>query len=294
METLHSAKYREFVLDDLEKSAGLSHPCRAGFLERLLVHHTFTKKLHPNPDDEFCDPKVGPNYGIVRRYISAMSHSGASNVSREPEPLFVEKMVPNGYRILNGHHRYLAACIQKKKTLPIRIVNVTHVDDIRHVLEHATHPVCISFDLDEVLLCTNGQTKPESRLLYPRSLLFRGRIREGASALIRELRRSGCEIWVYTSGYTSDRMIRLLLGAYRIKVEGVVNGMKKKRSSRLAEDFKRTYRLSLHIDSTDVLCVDTADGGFEQVDLKRGDALWASEAASAAKSLIEAWEGKQS
>lgn len=284
METLHSAKYREFVLDDLEKNAGLVHPVRAKLPERLFVRRAATKKLHPNPDDEFSDVKVGPNYGIVNRYVGQLARAGGS--SEKLERLIVEKIVPNGYRLLNGHHRWFAACLQKKKTLPIQIVNVTRVEDVRRVLDRASHPVCVSFDLDEVLLCADGQGA-ESRRLYPKGLFFRARVREGASALIRELRRMGCEVWVYTSTYASDRAIRRLLGAYRIEVDGVVNGLRKKGTGRLAEAFRTTYRLSLHIDTDGVLCVEMPGGEYELVELTRGGALWASEAAAAAKKLIE-------
>jgi hypothetical protein len=61
-------EYRKTVLDDLERLKGISHVRKAGMLEQLLVRQVPIEKLHPNPDDEFSDPAIGPNYDIVKQY----------------------------------------------------------------------------------------------------------------------------------------------------------------------------------------------------------------------------------
>ena len=33
-----------------------------------FVRSVSCSKLHPNPNDEFCDPEIGPNYSIISCY----------------------------------------------------------------------------------------------------------------------------------------------------------------------------------------------------------------------------------
>ena len=42
------------------------------------------------------------------------------------EPIPVEKMYPEGYMILNGHHRWAAALRLGQPEIPVKIVNLTH------------------------------------------------------------------------------------------------------------------------------------------------------------------------
>lgn len=78
----------------------------------LLTHKASCNKLHPNPTDEFCMPKIGPSYRIISGYEKKFRE--AINNGESPEkgwgdPIIVEKMYPDGYMILNGHHRWAAA-----------------------------------------------------------------------------------------------------------------------------------------------------------------------------------------
>lgn len=58
----------------------------------MLVKSVRTDRLHPNPDDEFCFPDVGPNYGI----INAQRH--LLEVQRDRAEMLPQKM-PGRYRI---------------------------------------------------------------------------------------------------------------------------------------------------------------------------------------------------
>ena len=71
---LHSEEYQQLVLNDLKNLEGLSHPVKASLPERLFVRKTSTDNLHPNPKDEFSDPKIGPNSGhkSIRRRLHAL------------------------------------------------------------------------------------------------------------------------------------------------------------------------------------------------------------------------------
>lgn len=43
--------YQVYVLEDLKNLGELSHPVRAGFIERFVVRKASLKHLHANPDD---------------------------------------------------------------------------------------------------------------------------------------------------------------------------------------------------------------------------------------------------
>ena len=61
-------QFEQFIADEIEKNRGRLVPVKASLAERLFVRTAHWKDLHPNPDDEFCDPKVGPNYKIISNY----------------------------------------------------------------------------------------------------------------------------------------------------------------------------------------------------------------------------------
>jgi hypothetical protein len=61
-------QFQEYLANEVRKVQGVYVPIHAGIIRRLLVRKTSLKRLHPNPDDEFCFPKIGPNYEIVSGY----------------------------------------------------------------------------------------------------------------------------------------------------------------------------------------------------------------------------------
>lgn len=279
----HTKVYDEYVLEDLKKNAGLTRPLRAGLIERLLIRETKTTKLHPNPNDEFSIPEIGPNYEIVqnylKKYVPRYPYSKQAVNNDKIEKLVVEKIKPNGYMILNGHHRWLAACSVKRKKMPIKIVNVTQEEDILKAMSRTKNRICVSFDLDEVIIAPEGFQNIEPKPRNPVALMYRESIREGVPALIDALHNLGCDIWVYTGQYTSESQIRILLGLYKIKVDGIVNGMKNRKSmSGIKERFNERYDASIHVDVEGITCVDTKNKTYDTVDLVRGAGEWASEA----------------
>lgn len=278
----HSKEYNEYVLADLRKYTGLMRPVKAGLIERLIVRKAKMGKLHPNPEDEFSVPDIGPNYGIVQDYVQKYLKLRYTIVrpgyDMFPEPLTVEKMKPDGYMLLNGHHRWLAGHMLRKDRMDIRIVNVTHEKEILRAMRSTQNRICVSFDLDEVIL-TKEAEHAEKKPLNPLVLGCRERIREGVPALIDALHRMGCDIWVYTGSYASEKYIRTLLYPYHIHVDGVVNGMKNRRADKgLSARFKERYDVSVHVDTASVTCVDTKNRNYEISDLKNGPSAWASEA----------------
>ena len=62
--------FSAFLEKEVNKVRWLSYPVKAGFLRRVFVRKADCSKLHPNPNDEFCQPAIGPNYEIITRYMA--------------------------------------------------------------------------------------------------------------------------------------------------------------------------------------------------------------------------------
>ena len=110
--------FSKYLQQEVNRWGDILVPEKAGYLERKYVKKVACTRLHPNPDDEFCWPSVGPNDRIIGEYLKQYHQTG--KMKREDErvesPLMVEKVSPSGYMILNGHHRwaaYLKAGIKK-------------------------------------------------------------------------------------------------------------------------------------------------------------------------------------
>lgn len=113
----------ENIQEDLALYDGKRELVKAGFFERLFVRSVPLSKLHVNPDDEFCDPNIGPNNEILQRYSTEIRRRQSLNQPVFAERIKVAKMKPEGYMILNGHHRWLAAVKKQLKKVPVEIIN---------------------------------------------------------------------------------------------------------------------------------------------------------------------------
>ena len=284
-----SEEYQKLVLDDLRTYAGLAHARKASLIERLLVRKARPSRLHPNPEDEFCDPQIGPNYEIVGKYANDIRNHQKRGDDPLDEPLQIVKMTPRGYgyMLVNGHHRWMAAWRMGLNTVPVRVVNVTLEQDIDKALSRTDHVLCASFDLDEVLLADgkNGSLTEKARghLL---SLFFRERIRRGAPALINELRRMGFDIWVYTGSCRSPQYLKNLFAASHFRVDGIVNGLRGAHSmEKINEKLSLKYEVTCHIDSKGLTCVNTRTHDYSVVDLTGGPETWASETVTELRKL---------
>ena len=149
--------FQEYLKKELENTRGIFVPVKAGFLRRLLVRRIACKKLHPNPEDEFCSPTVGPNSKIISKYSQDFRRFGThSSVEYVIEPLTVEKIRPGGYLILNGHHRWAAAIMTGQRSLPVQIVDLPMEEDIRRMLRQSRNDRRVTLDLDEVVFRNEG------------------------------------------------------------------------------------------------------------------------------------------
>lgn len=278
--------FKVHVLDDLKTYESIYRPVKASPVERLLINSLPIHMLHPNPEDEFCHLDVGPNYEIVRNYadqILIAQHQG--------NPLFEDSLVcmkisTGGYMLLNGHHRWLAAYQSGIKRLPVQIVNVIQDEEILSKLNASNRQMCVSFDLDEVLL-TDGRYVPADRKI-PLSLrsLYHQSLRKNAPALIRFLQNRGFDVWIYTSQCHSEDYINFLFRLHHVKVDGIVNNLaKKKNRGQIRQSFSKKYRYSLHIDNESLICVDTVSKDYSIHEVSPDVASWASDMAKTVKGI---------
>ncbi len=279
--------YQVSVLDDIKNIGELSHPVRAGLLERLVVRHASLKRLHPNPVDEFSDPNIGPNYEIVGKYRQEYVRCRKYHIKPTTDPLTVEKLSTGGYRLLNGHHRWMAMKMINMKRSRVQVVNTIPATKIISAVQKSDNSMCVSFDLDEVLRCEGKGVDADKGLGFPFNLIYREKIRANVGACITELRKLGFDIWIYTGSYLSRDHIDGLLKHHKAKVTGIMNGLKtKKPDSRITQAFKEKYNVMVHVDNESIIWVNTRTKDFDDISISSGSD-WANEVYSKIKERLQ-------
>jgi len=97
------------VQEDIAKYGNKRSVIRASIVDILTVKKLSPDQMHANPDDDFSNPKVGPNEEIVDMYIEEAQKNMVSGMTSFEEPIMVAKMDHGDYMIVNGHHRWAAA-----------------------------------------------------------------------------------------------------------------------------------------------------------------------------------------
>ena len=279
-------EFQTYLEQEVNKVKGVYYPVKAGFLRRLLIKTYPCGKLHPNPEDEFCFPDIGPNYEIIsnyeKEYRSLLAGMDMRN-SGAKEPLMIEKTKPDGYMILNGHHRWAAARRAGVRKIKVKIVDLTTQKDIRKMLEKARSDKRVTLDLDEVVFRQAGDPYLEEALRFPLNRMYKERIRRGVIALFHTLNAKGYDIWVYSSQYYSLSYLVYFFRHYHVKVTGIVTGTAKKTAG-AAEEKKETekmmeahYRTTLHIDNDTVLRTVRDSKEFDEYKLTGSAEGWSRE-----------------
>lgn len=251
--------FEEFIAEEIKQYKGVYVPVKAGLLRRALIRWAPCDKLHPNPDDEFCSPKVGPNYRIVSEYMDSFRRERLHSKRYCEEAVTVEKIRPDGYLILNGHHRWAAALRLGFSRIPVQIVDLTSEMDVKAILENTKHDKRVTLDLDEVVFCKSEDAPAEKPLPFPWRTVYKERLRLGVPALFRYLNKKGYDIWVYTAGYYSADYIQRLFKKYHVHVTGAITGtgrkvagsaeVKKELTAMIAAKYPET----VHVDNETVL-----------------------------------------
>jgi hypothetical protein len=140
----------------------------------------------------------------------------------------------------------------------------------------------ISFDIDDTLACHHHHVAAEKSRVPAAIHRWLGEpLRVGTRALIRELRRRGCSIWIYTSSGRSPFYIRRWLLLHGIRVDGVVNS-DRHRHGLMAHGFENSpskfppaYGIDLHVDDSEGVRMEGEVHGFRVVVVRPDDEHWA-------------------
>lgn len=279
------SEFDEFVQNDVKKQKGVYMPVQASLAERLTTRHLPMEKLHPNPDDEFAFPDIGPNYQIISKYVEDIMT--AYRMKLEPfddDPIIVEKLHPEGYLILNGHHRWAAAMRMHLKKIRVKIINLALESDIKKIIEKSEHNKRATLDLDEVVFKSGGKKGLEKPLGFPYNLRYKQRLRLGIPALFYALSKRGYDIWVYSSNYYSIDDIRDFFRCYHVYVDGIITGLAKKnaqtnkKSNKIEKLMSSKYGITLHIDDDMLLRTKKQTAEFEEYKLDVPPEEWAKKA----------------
>ena len=282
-----NTEFEQFIQDEVQKDKGVMVPVKAGILERLLVRKMNVKRMHPNPEDEFCFPEIGPNLGIITSYVTQFKRNIEKDLPLMDEPLYLQKVRPSGYMLLNGHHRWAAALRMGLRTVPVSIVNGVFDSDIRVIIEKSDHKKRATIDLDEVIF--RGPKDPDVEKLPGlfNIALRKKRLRIGVPALFSYLKKNGYDIWVYSSNYYSIDDVARYFKRYSAGVDAVITGMKKKRSdggsahAGIEEMIAAKYETTLHIDNNLLLVTHKGSKEFEEIGISSQPGEWSKEVITA-------------
>ena len=139
----------------------------------------------------------------------------------------------------------------------------------------------ISFDLDDTLICDRKEASWEpNRIPFFLKHWINEPLRLGTRALIKELKASGHEIWIYTTSYRSPCSVRLWLRCYGIQVAGVINqNIHRAHLDRYPGDSfpsknPRAFGIDLHVDDSEGVKLEGKKYGFKVVVISPEDCNW--------------------
>lgn len=281
--TMTNTEFKEYLKKEIEGSVGMYVPVNSSRLERLFYKNAPCTSLHPNLDDEFTFPDVGPSYRIMtdyqRKYMDTMSRGFKPAI----EPLIVIKTHPHGFMLVNGHHRWGAALMVGLKKVPIKLVNMMLEEEIKSLLRDSVHEKRVTLDLDEVVFRNKGDADIEKRPMLLLGKQASKRMRLGIPALFRYLKKHGYDIWVYTSNYYSIDDIRKFFRKYSVHVDGIITATAKKEvyNSEAAKEMKELiankYKMTVHIDNDTLLITHGKGEEFKDFELNPDDEDWSKE-----------------
>ena len=279
-----------FIEQEIKEGAGVRFPVKTGMLRRLFTKKARCSDLHPNPEDEFCMPEIGPSYRIISEYKQKFMKDLQYSQYFDNEPVIVERIHPDGYMIINGHHRWAAAMGIGQSMIPVRIVNLMHEADVKKILNNSKHVKRAAIDLDEVVFCAD-EALLEKPPHFPWNRLYKLRVRRGIPALFHTLAKNGYDIWLYSSDYYSTDYIKGFFHKYQVDVTGVISAIGKRQKSkegfggRLEKQIMEKYKTTVHIDMGSVIEIDSETKEFYDRELSCEGGDWAKEVISAIEEL---------
>ena len=137
----------------------------------------------------------------------------------------------------------------------------------------------IAFDLDSTLIPYAEEFPAQKSLPAPLAWWFKESLRQGSVPLLRDLRKQGCEIWIYTTSGRDAVYLRiwfLLLGVW---VGGVVNYhrhealLRKNRCPKISK-YPPAFGIDLLIDDSDGVREEGQQNGFDVLLIHPSDLNW--------------------
>ena len=287
----NKTEFEVWLQNEIESQKGLYVPVKASLFERLMVTNLPCQSIHPNPDDEFCFPEVGPSYRIISEYENEFRQNIQNGYPAVKEPLMVGKVHPSGYMLINGHHRWAAAMKAGLKKVPVKVINMTTDDDIRRMIENSQHDKRITLDLEEVVLRDASDPYIE-KVPGLRGSGKNHRMRLGIPALLHHFNTHGYDIWVYSANYYSIDDVQRYFRRYSVNVDGIITGTSKKKVSEseaeknMARLIANKYSQTVHIDNDMVLVTHSQSKDFEEYPIEVTGADWSKEIMDKSKSYI--------
>ena len=287
-------EFTEFIAEDIRKYEGIWMPLKSGIIRRTLVRWAKCKNMHPNPGDEFCFPDIGPNYTIISDYEKQMRYAishGYGPWEKLKDRIMVERMYPEGYMIINGHHRWAAALRVGLKRAPIKILNLVHEDDIVNIIEKSVNNKRVTIDLNELVFVNEAEHPVEKKLPFPANMKYKETIRLGFPALCRFLQGRGYDVWVFTSNICSVDYIEALLSKHHIKPDGIITASGRientteEKKKHVKEIINKKYVKTLNLYNDMVISIDSRSGDYDQIPLETSDHDWAAAVESAVRKL---------
>jgi hypothetical protein len=135
----------------------------------------------------------------------------------------------------------------------------------------------ISFDIDDTLIC--GPSVPKEQYVnWWRRWQFPELLRQGTAALMHELLRRQCDVWLYTTSYRSPRYLRGWFRSQGIRLGGVVNQYLHERvvGRQGPSKYPPAFGIDLHVDDSVGVWQEGKRHHFAVVVVSPADPDWAT------------------
>jgi hypothetical protein len=140
----------------------------------------------------------------------------------------------------------------------------------------------ISFDLDDTLICYQpGVPREPAPPWWLRWLTTREPLRQGARALLRDLRMAGWEVWIYTTSFRDPHSVWWWLACHGVWVGRVINQdvhdqyLRRRPGEYPPSKHPRAFGIDLHVDDSEGVRLEGQQHGFTVIVVEPTDLLWA-------------------
>ena len=134
----------------------------------------------------------------------------------------------------------------------------------------------VSFDIDDTLVCSPG-VPTEQHLPRWRRLWYAEPLRSGTQALMGELLRRRCQLWIYTTSYRSPRYLRGWFRCLGIPLAGVINQTHHERvvGRHGPSKYPPAFGIDLLIDDSEGVALEGRRYDFRVLRVDPADTRWA-------------------